>query len=99
MQSSGGKTWRGPTPKACNQYLKWAFIEAANGIAARHVKWEQKYPHAVGLYRRVKETTKLTGKAKVAVARHLAESSWWILTRKQAYREPTSAKVTSSSNG
>jgi transposase len=99
MQSSGGKTWRGPTPKAGNQYLKWAFVEAANGIAARHCKWEQKYPHAVQLYRRVKATPKLPGKAKVAVARHLAEASWWILSRKQAYREPTSARVTSSNNG
>jgi transposase len=99
LQSSGGKTWRGPTPKACNQYLKWAFIEAANTLAARRLKWEQKYPHAVGLYRRVQQTTKLRGKAKVAVARHLAESSWWVLTRKQPYREPISAKVTSSSNG
>ena len=27
-QSSGGKTWRGPTPKDCNHYLKWAYVEA-----------------------------------------------------------------------
>jgi len=99
VQSSGGKTWRGPTPKACNQYLKWAFVEAANVVVARQKKWEQKYPHTIGLYRRVKATTKIAAKAKVAVGRHLAEASWWVLTRKQDYREPTSAKVTSSSNG
>jgi transposase len=99
VQSSGGKTWRGPISKSCNQYLKWAFVEAANVVVARQKKWEEKYPHAVGLYRRVKATTKISGKAKVAVGRHLAESSWWVLTRKQAYREPTSAQVTSSSNG
>lgn len=44
VQSSGGKSWRGPTPKACNSYLKWAFVEAANVVAARHVKWEEISP-------------------------------------------------------
>jgi transposase len=96
VQSSGGKTWRGPVPKSCNQYLKWVFVEAANGVVAHQKKWEDKYPHAVGLYRRVKATTKISGKAKVAVARHLAEATWWMLTRKQDYREPTSARLASS---
>lgn len=97
--SSGGKTWRGSTSKSCNHYLKWAFVEAANVIAAQHHKMQRKHPHVVGLYSRVKATTKLSGKAKVAVARHLAESTWWILTKKQFYREPTSAQVASSNNG
>ena len=92
VQSSGGKTWRGPVPKSCNQYLKWAFVEAANVVVARQKQWEEKYPHAVSLYRRVKATTKISGKAKVAVARHLSEATWWMLTRKQDYREPTSAR-------
>jgi len=35
-QSSGGRTWRGPTNRACNHFLKWAFVEAANVIAAHH---------------------------------------------------------------
>jgi transposase len=98
VQSSGGKTWRGPVPKSCNQYLKWTFVEAANVIVARQKQWEERYPHAVGLYRRVKATTKISGKAKVAVARHLAEATWWMLTRKQDYREPTSARLASSSS-
>jgi hypothetical protein len=63
--------------------LKWALVEAANTVAARRAKWGEKYPHAVGRYQRVKATTKLSGKAKVAVARHLAEAAWWVLTRKQ----------------
>lgn len=99
VQSSGGKTWRGSTSKDCNHYLKWAFVEAANTIAARQAKWETKHVHVVSLYRRVKATTKLSGKAKVAVARHLAEATWWILTRRKDYCEPTSARVTSSNNG
>ena len=99
VQSSGGRTWRGPVSKSCNQYLKWAFVEAANTVVRFQKKWEEKHPHAVRLYRRVKATTKISGKAKVAVGRHLAEASWWVLTRKQGYREPTSVKVTSSGNG
>jgi transposase len=97
--SSGGKTWRGPTSRASNHYLKWAFVEAANVIAAQRRGMEKKHPHAVHLYERVKSNTKMSGKAKVAVARHLAEACWWILTRKQVYREPTSAAVASSNNG
>jgi transposase len=99
VQSSGGRTWRGPISKSCNQYLKWAYVEAANVVVRLQNKWEEKHPHVVRLYRRVKATTKIAGKAKVAVGRHLAEASWWILTRKQGYREPTSVQVTSSSNG
>ena len=99
VQSSGGRTWRGPVSKSCNQYLKWAFVEAANTVVRFQKKWEEKHPHAVRLYRRVKATTKISGKAKVAVGRHPAEASWWVLRRKQGYREPTSVKVTSSSNG
>ena len=99
VQSSGGKTWRGPTSKDCNHYLKWAFVEAANVIVSQQAKMEKKHPHVVGLYRRVKATTKLSGKAKVAVALHLAEASWWMLTRKRAYSEPASFRVISSNNG
>jgi hypothetical protein len=84
----------GATSKESNHHLKGALVEAANTVAAHQTKWTEKYPHAVGLYQRVKETTKLSGTAKVAVARHLAEATWWILTRKQDYREPTSARVT-----
>jgi len=27
-------------------------------------------------------------KAVVAVARHLAEAAWWVLTKQEVYREP-----------
>src|SRR5208283_3262899 len=36
--------------------------------------------------------------AATAVARHLAESSWWILSKKQPYREPAPATMSSSKN-
>jgi hypothetical protein len=39
------------------------------------------------------------GKAAVAVAWHLAEANWWVLTTKQVYREPAPASMSSSENG
>ncbi|MGA8582010.1 MAG: hypothetical protein WB579_25205, partial [Bryobacteraceae bacterium] len=54
--------------------------------------------HTVLLYRRLKQH-KCHGKAAVAVARHLAESTWWILKHKQPYREPVPLAVSSSTHG
>lgn len=94
MQSSDGKTRRGSNTKDCNHYLRWALVEVANTVAARRAKWGEEYPHAVGLYQREKATTKLLDRAKVAMARHLAEAAWWVLTRTQDYRAPRPARVT-----
>lgn len=96
VHASGGKMWQGPTPRCANHFLKWAFVEAANVIVAHQKQWPQR--HAVRLYQRLK-ASKCHGKAATAVARHLAESSWWILTKKQAYREPAPATMSSSENG
>jgi len=60
-------------PRDCNVYLKWAYVEAANLISAHSKHWADR--HVVQLYQRVKESTKMHGKAAVAVARHLAEAS------------------------
>jgi hypothetical protein len=39
-------------------------------------------------------------KAAMAVARHLAEAAWWILTKLDRYREPQGAhKALSSTHG
>jgi transposase len=96
VHASGGKCWHGPTPRSSNHFLKWAFIEAANVIVTRQKTWADK--HVVQLYQRLK-THKCHGKAATAVARHLAESSWWILSKKQGYREPALATMSSSKNG
>ena len=96
IHSSGGKHWQGRTAQAANHYLKWAFIEAANCIVTKKEKWASQ--HVVQLYQRLK-AHKCHGKAATAVARHLAESSWWILTKKQVYREPAPLTVSSSKNG
>jgi transposase len=96
VHASGGKSWHGPTPRAANHFLKWAFVEAANVIVTRQKAWSEK--HAVKLYQRLK-ASKCHGKAATAVARHLAEASWWILTKKQAYRDPALGTMSSSKNG
>jgi transposase len=96
VHASGGKCWQGPTPRSANHFLKWAFVEAANLICARQKTWADK--HVVQLYQRLR-ATKCHGKAVTAVARHLAESSWWILSKKQPYREPALATMSSSKNG
>ena len=92
--------WRGhgPCPKDCNHYLKWAYVEAANLISIRRKIWAER--HVVQLYERVKQNSKMHGKAAVAVARHLAEASYWMLKKQEAYREPSSQrKVLSSTHG
>jgi transposase len=94
--SSGGKTFHGRVSKESNHYLKWAFVEAANCIVMHTWKYEQS--HVGKLYARLK-AAKGHGKAAVAVGRHLAEASWWILRKAQAYREPAPATTSSSKNG
>jgi len=96
VQASGGKVRLGRTSPVANHYLKWALVEAANCIVMR----KQCYAgsHVVALYERLR-ASKNHGKAAVAVARHLAEASWWMLTKKQAYREPAPASMPSSNTG
>ena len=53
---------------------------------------------AMELYERL-GAAKRHGKAAVAVARHLAEASWWVLTKRQPYREPNQARMSSSMHG
>lgn len=87
VKSSGGKTRYGHLPKQSNHYLKWAFTEAAN-VTARwrnHPNWKQK--HVAQLYDRVRRR-KEHSIAVGAVARHLAEASFWMLSRNQPYQEP-----------
>ena len=95
VQSSGGKTRLGRTSAVANHYLKWAFVEAANCTVMQKKRYES--AHVGQLYTRLR-ASKNHGKAAVAVARHLAEASWWMLTKAQSYREPAPAASMSSSN-
>lgn len=82
--SSGGHTRLGRTSRFVNLYLKWAFVEAANcSIRQRG----SRYRHVRELYQRL-QPGKGHGRAVVAVARHLAEAAFWVLTKQQDYRPP-----------
>jgi transposase len=89
VKSSGGKTYYGRVRPDVNRYLKWAFIEAANSIVVHQRRMSHR--HVVQLYHRVMKR-KGHPKAIVAVARHLAEATYWMLTRKEAYREPSTSR-------
>lgn len=86
--SSGGKVRFGAIGRDVNQYLKWAFIEAANSAVLNRTRCG--YQHISQLYDRLR-TRRGHGKAKVAVARHLAEASFWMLTKGEPYRAPRSS--------
>ena len=73
-------------PRDCNVYLKWAYVEAGNLISIHRTKWAHR--HVAQLYERVKQNRKMRGKATVAVARHLAEATYWMLTKTELYRDP-----------
>lgn len=88
VHASGGKQWGGRTRRQANPYLKWALVEAANAAVLR--RFAPANRHVSALYGRVRER-RGHGKAIVAVARHLAEAAWWILTREEPYRPPGSS--------
>jgi transposase len=93
VRASGGKTRYGALRPDVNRYLKWAFVEAAN-VTNLH---RSRYPvrHVSRLYERIARR-KGHPKAIGAVARHLAEATYWILTKEEAYREPTRSTVSST---
>ena len=84
--NSGGHCRQGHCGRDVNHYLKWAYVEAASVL----VRQQQRRvgTHVIRLYQRVHRRTHSYGKAAVAVARHLAEATYWMLRRQQEYREP-----------
>jgi transposase len=86
--SSGGKIRFGAIRRDVNVYLKWAFVEAANSALLNAERCD--YGHISRLYQRIKPR-RGHGKAKVAVARHLSEASFWMLKKGEPYREPMSS--------
>jgi transposase len=85
VHASGGKTRFGPARPDVNRYLKWAFVEAANAICLTRGRAAPR--HVSRLYERVARR-KGHAKAIGAVARHLAEATYWMLSRGESYREP-----------
>jgi len=93
VKASGGKVFYGPIRPDVNPYLKWAFVEAANTVVIFHKKWANK--HAARLYFRLR-AKKGHSKAVIAVARHLAEAAYWVLKKREPYRERDDKKTVSS---
>ena len=92
VHSSGGKTRYGRLRPDVNRYLKWAFIEAGNSTALNHKRCPDR--HVSVLYQRIKKRRN-HAKAVGAVARHLAEASFHVLSKKEAYRDPSLPKRSS----
>jgi transposase len=86
VHGSGDRVRLGRVRFDVNRYLKWAFTEAAEVICQHRAHWPQR--HVSQLYARVCHR-KNHPKAIGAVARHLAEATYWILTKEEPYREPT----------
>ena len=86
VHSSGGYTRYGKLRTDVNHYLKWAYSEAGNSTAVNHKRLA--FRHTSKLYKRIREK-KGHAKAVGAVARHLAEASFWVLTRNENYKEPS----------
>jgi transposase len=80
VNSNGGKTRYGRMRTESNQYLNWAFIEAANAVSAHHAPRGWIDRHGSKLYLRVR-ARKGASVAIVAVARLLAESAYWAMKK------------------
>ncbi len=85
VHASGGKVRFGALRKDVNQYLKWALVEAAHRVCAHR----EHYPHrhVSREYERIRQK-KGHAKAIGAVARHLAEATYGVLTKGERSREP-----------
>lgn len=94
VSSSGGKTRMGQTCNDVNRFLKWAYVEMAN-LIVRNRKTTAT-THALRLYNRIKKT-KSHPKAVVAMGRHLAEATFWMLTNQEPYRPPRHRCITAES--
>jgi transposase len=85
VHSSGGKVRMGQLRTDVNHCLKWAYAEAANCICINHKKFPDR--HVSRLYQRIRQR-KGHAKAVGAVSRHLAEASFYVLTRREPYKDP-----------
>jgi transposase len=94
VNASGGKVYFGRVRPDVNRSLKWAYVEAANVVSVNHTRWGDSR-HVARQYRKVR-TRKGHHKAVVAVARHLSEATYWMLRRREPYRERNDIMASSS---
>lgn len=93
VHASGGKVRYGRLRPDTNHYLKWAFSEAGNSVAVNRNRFPAR--HVSVLYNRIRGR-KGHAKAVGAVARHLAEATYWILTKNEVYRDRGLLEVSST---
>lgn len=72
---------------------QWAYIEAANTICLNRSRYP--FRHVSKLYERIRDK-RGHPKAIGAVARHLAEATYWILKKRETYQEPYRRIVSSA---
>jgi len=86
VHASGGKLRYGRTRGDVNRYLKWAYVEAANATVIHRRQHPTR--HVSRLYARVR-SRRGHPKAIGAVARHLAEATYWMMNNKEVYQDPS----------
>lgn len=87
LDISDGEEGPGRLRKRCNKHLRWAAIEAARHAMQCDEAMRQRYLRRLGCPEGL-ATKERRGKAVVAVARHLLEVVWCMLTRGEVYRTP-----------
>lgn len=90
VHASGDKVRYGRLRPDVNRKLKWAYIEAANSVCLNHKSHPLR--HVSLLYMRLMQR-KGHFKAIGAVARHLAESTYHVLSKGEPYRDPILKRV------
>lgn len=85
VHASGDKVRYGRMRTDVNQYLRWAYVEAAHSVCLHQNTHPDR--HVSRLYKRI-HGRKGHGKAIGAVARHLAEATFHVWTRKELYKDP-----------
>ena len=86
VHASGDKVRYGNLRPDVNRYLQWGFVEAGNSVAVNHGRKPAR--HVSRLYAAVRQR-RGHSKAIGAVARHLAEAAYHVLSKKEPYRDPS----------
>jgi transposase len=89
VHASGDKVRYGRLRPDVNRYLKWAYVEAAHSVCLNQAIYP--FRHVSRLYERIRRR-KGHPKAIGAVARHLAEATYHVLTQRETYRDPVLSK-------
>jgi len=85
VHQSGDKRRYGKLRPDVNRYLRWAFIEAGCSVCLNQAVHPQR--HVTRLYQRIRGR-RGHAKAVGAVARHLAEATYHVWSKKEPYRDP-----------